>query len=519
MIIYLKLISQTYISTIITKDLSERRVIMSNLTIFARSLELVNYGKEAYNENYLKQTMLEDINMYKTIVDNIENKIADWDSKTKDLYNDKKILTWDLINNNTTKVFEENLMDVMKNFIARATSIQIADIKNINSWNEDLFYIYRNGLGESLKAVNSSIGIFTREQEKITDNILMIVLLLALSAIVLMILCFVAVLIPTLFSVEKSNGTVWRLFYLLPLDLVQEMRTRCEERLEMTHGIEVDTREEGQKFKSLASRKNIKMKKKWHHILFRISLYYVISMGLFIFFYYFAYKNFGSILRIKPKLINMSGLRTYNTNAAFFWLQELKYTNSSFSYIYQTPEYRISVSPEQEIQNALEGLLYAEDSLVFEDLSHTGKTSEHEDYLWKSQCFNGDCIVLAKGLHAGILTFVNEVDDLENQILLGKDSDLTNILRKKNELAYGEKVLFDMYEEYMTNTINYYISTVIWVTSAYCFIVTLTFFIVYIPIINSVKDEITKVWKLGRLIPIEHRNKIMNAFKQASGKK
>jgi hypothetical protein len=79
--------------------------------------------------------------------------------------------------------------------------------------------------------------------------------------------------------------------------------------------------------------------------------------------------------------------------------------------------------------------------------------------------------------------------------------------------------LFDMYEEYMTNTINYYISTVIWVTSAYCFIVTLTFFIVYIPIINSVKDEITKVWKLGRLIPIEHRNKIMNAFKQASGKK
>ncbi|OMJ80531.1 hypothetical protein SteCoe_19171 [Stentor coeruleus] len=519
MIIYLKLISQTYISTIIIKDLSERRVIMSNLTIFARSLELLNYGIEAYDEVYIKQTMLEDINMYKNIVDNIENKIADWDSKTKDLYNNKLFSTWDLINSNTTKLFQENLMDVMKNFIARAVSLQLTDIKNINYLNEDLFYIYRNGLGESLKAVNSSIGIFTREQEKITDNILMIVLLLALSAIVLMILCFVAVLIPTLFSVEKSNGTVWRLFYLLPLDLVQEMRTRCEERLEMTHGIEVDTREEGQKFKSLVSRKNIKMKKKWYHILFRISLYYVISMGLFIFFYYFAYTNFGSILRIKPKLVNMSGLRTYNTNAAFFWLQELKYANTSFSYIYQTSEYRISISPEQEIKDAIEGLLFAEDSLVFEDLSHTGKTSEHDDYIWKSECFDGNCMILAKGLHAGILNFVNEVNDLENQILLGKNPDLKNILMKKNELAYGEKVLFDMYEEYMTNTINYYISTVIWVTSAYCFIVTLTFFIVYIPIINSVKDEITKVWKLGRLIPIEHRNKIMNAFKQASGKK
>ena len=45
------------------------------------------------------------------------------------------------------------------------------------------------------------------------------------------------------------------------------------------------------------------------------------------------------------------------------------------------------------------------------------------------------------------------------------------------------------------------------------------YFLIYIPIINSVKEEVTKVWKLGRLIPIEHRNKIMAAFKEAIGKK
>lgn len=474
---------------------------------------------EDYNEDFLRNTMINDIYMFKNIVNAIESKISKWDSKTKEMYSSRKFPTWELIDDNSIQMFGKNIMDIMKSFIAHATDLQLTGLSEFNEKNEDLFFLYRNGFGESLKAVNESIGVFTREQEKITDRILMIVLLLALSAILLMILCFVAVLIPTLFSVESSNATVWRLFYLLPLDLVQEMRTRCEERLEMTHGIEVEIREEGQLFKSLESRKNIKMKKKWPQILIRISLYYLISMGLFIFFYYFAYLNFGSILRTKPKLINMSGLRTFSTNAAFYWLQELKYSKTSFSYLYQTSEYRLSSSPEQEILNALILLQYSEDSLVYNSLSNTGKTQTHEDYLWKSQCINTNCELLKKGLHSGILSYIGEIHDLESQIHLGLNPDLTNIFNKKNELAYGEKMLFDMYEEYMTTTINYHINTVIWATSAYCLIVTLTFFILYIPIINSVKDEITKVWRLGRLIPIEHRNKIMNAFKQAKCKK
>ena len=75
MIIYLKTISTTYIDTIITKDLSERRVIMSNITTFARDLEFTNQGFELYNESDIRGFLYKDIVYYQNIVASIENKI------------------------------------------------------------------------------------------------------------------------------------------------------------------------------------------------------------------------------------------------------------------------------------------------------------------------------------------------------------------------------------------------------------------------------------------------------------
>ena len=412
-----------------------------------------------------------------------------------------------------------NLINIMKNFISRSYNLYQTPLSQIARNNSDLYYLYRNGLSESFFAVNSSIDMFINQQELITENILMIVLLLALSAIVLMIFCFFFVIIPTLFSAEKSNGTVWKLFYLLPLDLIQEMRARSEERLEITHGVEIERVDEPQKFKNLASRKFISMKKKWPMILVRISFYYILSTGLFVFFYYFAYKNFGNVLKTKPNLVNISGLRTYSTNSAYFWLQELKYANSSLSFLYDSSSNRYLASAELEINKALTLLMSAEHSLLFGSYSGTGMDSTHENFLLQEGCFASNCLLLAKGLHAGILSYIEDVKDLQFRIENGELPDLTNILQEKDELAYGEKVLFDMYDQFMTNTINTYISTVIWVTAIYCVITTFMYFLIYIPIINSVKEEVTKVWKLGRLIPIEHRNKIMAAFKEAIGKK
>jgi hypothetical protein len=286
----------------------------------------------------------------------------------------------------------------------------------------------------------------------------------------------------------------------------------------MTHGVEPEIREESSKFKSISNRKSIKLKKKCYSILIRISFYYLISMGLFIFFYYFAYKNFGEVLTLKPKLLNLAGQRTSNTNAAYFWLQECKYKSTDQSYKYLSKNNSLNQDPEQELLNTLSLLLSQEEDLVYKDYKSKGQSSSHSDYILKEACWSETCKLLSKGLHSSVLIFISDIYSLLQEIKSGSSPSLSKILLKKNELQNGCQFLFDLYDDFMTSTINFYISTVIVVTSSYCLIVTLLYLLIYIPIINSVREEITKIWELGRLIPIEHRNKIMTAFKQASGK-
>lgn len=517
MIVYLKLISNTYIDTIIIKELSDRRVLMSNLTISARNLELLSKNQEFYSEKLIKDIMLKDIESYKSIISKIENKMSKWDSKTKDLYKSRQIKAWDLIGKKPESI-EYNLINIMKVFVSKAIQLHLTDLSSVTYDNPDFYYLYRNGYSESLSAINESITFFTVEQEKITESILLIVLLLAMSAIILMILCFIAVLAPTLYSVEKSNKTVWRLFYLLPLDLVQEMRSRCEERLEMTHGIEPEVGEEGSKFKKISSRRLITPKRKFLSILLRISLYYLLSMGLFIFFYYFAYSNFGELLKLKPRLLNLAGLRTFYTNSLYFWIQEIKYENTNYSYKYIVQEKGFNMQPKEELKKTIYDLLYVENELIFGGYKGIAQSSKHFGLIFEDSCWNDKCEILSKGLHSGVLMYIGEILNARMLIDTGRLAELEDVFNRKNELQYGEQILFDLYDQYITDYINFYITTVIWVTSTYCLIVMALYFFVYIPIINSVRGEITKVWRLGRLIPIEHRTKIMAAFKIASGK-
>lgn len=513
-IVYLKLASTIYIDTLDIKDLAIRRSLMANITSWARDLELKGLAQEFYDESSIRYLLNADISQFQSIVWHIEDKISTWDSTTQEYYNSALQPTWSLVGNSAQKT-EKNLMNIMKDFISRAQAISNTSIPNIDSNNTDLYYLYRNGLSESLQAVNQSLYIFSAQQEGITNNLLLIVLMLALAAIVLLVLCFALVILPTLFYVERSNETVWKLFYLLPLDFVQEMRSRSEDRLETMHGLDPEPPSDNKKFKNLTSRKGIKVQKKWPIILSSISIYYLLSIAMFIFFYYYAYLNFGALLKNKPSIVSTACQRRFEANTAYFWLQELKYYNSSLSFLRETPVFRYNTMPALELDYSIEQLEYCEYLLIYGDLSEMGKSSLHNEYIWDSQCLSANCSLLAKGFHAGVLVYIDEVLDIRGKILAGKNPDLSGVFAKKNELIYGGQVLLDMYDVDMTTQIQVTIDTVVWVTSIYCILVTAMYFFIYIPIINSVKDEVTKVWKLGRLIPIEQRNKIMSAFKEA----
>lgn len=206
----------------------------------------------------------------------------------------------------------------MTDLVLHAQILYNTPISDVYRNNSDFYYLLRNGFGETMVALNTSIEYFINDEEESMYQFLNIILILAISAISLMFVCFFLVIVPTLRSVENSNQTVWSLFYLLPLDLVLELKSRCEERLETMHGLEPEKRIENSKFKSLETRNNIRASSKWKGILVRLSIYYIVSAAFFIFFYFLGYQTFGNTLEIKPRINNWAGIRSQAINSAYY---------------------------------------------------------------------------------------------------------------------------------------------------------------------------------------------------------
>ena len=133
MIIYLEIVSQVYIDTVIVKDLSQTRLIMANLTSFSRNLELTNYGQEGYNEEEMRDFITSDISSFTKLVSVIEDSYNKWDAETRKIFTDSNILTWELISDEK-KMTKKDLIDVLKDFLLRSTYLnqdKLSDISDL----------------------------------------------------------------------------------------------------------------------------------------------------------------------------------------------------------------------------------------------------------------------------------------------------------------------------------------------------------------------------------------------------
>lgn len=104
---------------------------------------------------------------------------------------------------------------------------------------------------------------------------------------------------------------------MLPLDLVLDMKSRCEERLEIVHGVAIEHKNEN-KFISIRERDSIKATTKWPHILIRISIYYILSALFFVSFYYQGYILFMNSVDIKPIVDKFAGDQSSLVVSSYF---------------------------------------------------------------------------------------------------------------------------------------------------------------------------------------------------------
>lgn len=208
MVIYMSITTNQFQDAVVVRDLTQRRILSSYLGIDGRNMQLIAVN-QTLSETYdiVSVRLKNHVEEYNQIINAVSEGLQDQDGSYKKLYYSGEYESFDLIDNSIVKT-TVNLMDLMRKLVKEGNSLASKPQSELDSSDSAFFYVLRNGNSETLKALNDSVYMLHIEEKKTLNQVLQILLILGVFAICLLIICLVAILIPTLLSVEQSNQTV-----------------------------------------------------------------------------------------------------------------------------------------------------------------------------------------------------------------------------------------------------------------------------------------------------------------------
>lgn len=210
MMVVLILSAKDYFNGMIMNQLVERAKIYSYLSLDARILELTNEGYLPITlENESRTRLKENSNRLDEIILLIKRKIDDMENKdTKLMFMKAQKLDVFFINKGKVSIKKSNLLDAMSFMNIYAQSLYLESLNEITFDNPTVYFLIKNGIVSNLDSLHESNNLFIQDLENKKNHCKIVILMLGVSANFLMFLCFFIIIMPTIFSVEKSNQTV-----------------------------------------------------------------------------------------------------------------------------------------------------------------------------------------------------------------------------------------------------------------------------------------------------------------------
>jgi len=376
-----------------------------------------------------------------------------------------------------------------------------------------------------MRVMNESTWLFIEEEQGKLMTVLQNCGLIGGVALLLLFACFLAVILPTVIAVDRSNQNIWGFFYKLPCDIVQDLRFHCEERLETTHGVEI-SQFSTRKHKSTVptDRNYIQCTRKWPYIARRLWIYYVLSLAYGVYFYLAVYTNLATLLLHSPELTNLTGERTLAVQSSYLWLQEtrlgqLDYTQSlsfadSFYWL-----------PRQRLESVLDRLQTTEIRIMASEIGKEGADAQTEELSLNQECttIGPDCpnTLLIRGVHTGVLSYLQDSAYLADSKAGQRDfeGEIAFLATSQWALHNATRLLMQTYSSVLSGRVQALELQIELVTVLYCMLSFVFYFLVYLPLTSRVRRQLTNIWDLASLIPTDFIERIMRALKKAEANK
>ena len=313
---------------------------------------------------------------------------------------EKNVQVWELID---TKIECKlvTLVDALKKMIEESEQVLASEM-----WQEPkaaVFYLFRNGLGETYRALGESKAILMKsEQENIRSSIEIYYIYILIAFFLLSLMTFIFVFIIYRMEVITNGLSLALLDH--PVTFYYQEKHRVDERLQERYDFDVDFSLE-QPFRG--KRKNVKVFNPiWRYFFFLVG-FWAVCIGFYFYFYFEICMKLSHEMQTAPIVLSNDAIRLINVIEADVWLTEDLMGRLGCTMFEVVPNFGIIPSPKWKLTPVLNNIKFA-NKILFDEVLHGFEiTSNHFDFLYKSTNFTSP--LFRQGYRVGNKAYLDDI--------------------------------------------------------------------------------------------------------------
>jgi hypothetical protein len=448
--------------------------------------------------NLLASDVSASISHLEEVHSRLESKVYDLsEGALKERFLDEWILVWEVMDGQFISS-KRNILDTLQLFIDHVSARQgrnfIENVETYSFTDPNFLFLHRNGLGESLAALNSTMYKFGEVAEEKVGNLLTGTFI-CIGMIGAVYLVCLLITLPKIFQIQTRSSSVWNTLFSVPMGTLVELRRKSLDRLRIYHSVDVDI-DESRRF---ATKQRLVLNDPvWRTFIGLMLLFAGYTLGFYAYIYIMGVSTTTNLLLERSHQVELIYTHRCSLLMTMFWATEvLNVADPSSSLYVLQPQFRHASSPELAFASAYES-------------SHRSRQRFRENLLkgvlpmssaTKTMMFDtvsSEDLELQQGL---ITAEQDYLEQLSMQTTTRYRTDYVKLIKLERniQLALGESCSTMLSE--IEDKINELSSHTIVLFVLYGILSVGFYLLITLPVLKWVVYRIKQAWRLTSLIP------------------
>lgn len=432
------------VSTINSVDtvvkVSAKQVFVAQLAYSARIMSIPQVSVET--RNLFNASLATFRTSLQELQAGIWSEIEESKSRTyEEFYIRAEVVTWELLAGEVVSR-RRTLVDAVQKLLDEVSAIQSELLARGNQTlpAASVFYVYRNGLGETYDALHQAKLIFLETAKtnisQAIDLYFIYILMVFASAGVATILTF-----PVLRKLQSTANATSQLLYLCEIATYYEEKQRAIDRLSARYEVDLDPAIEH-------PMRGRKQPKRIYHpgrlVVLGWGVLWTLLICFYFPFYFVVLDDLAFQMKQNPQILAADSTRTVSVIESDIWASEIYLASRGILYAEIVPEYSICPDPGWMITPLLSKIAAANKELLQLTTESFNVRPQHFDFLYRSTGFPSRYFL--SGYRPGIKTFLNDIIFCSrNPLECG--SIVISLYQTSIDLATNVYLISEMYQD------------------------------------------------------------------------